>query len=489
VDESMVKKNEMGITVSKSEDIAEWYSQVVLKSELADYSAVKGCAVIRPLGYGVWQLIMDYFNARLKTIGVKNAYFPLFIPESFFQKEADHVDGFAPELAWIEQKSDSKERLAVRPTSETIMYDSYAKWIRSYRDLPLRINQWANVVRWEVSDVKLFLRSREFLWQEGHCVYATDDEAEAEAKLMIEEYKKLSEELLAVPAVIGKKSEKEKFPGAKHTYTIESFMPDGKALQAGTSHHLGQGFAKGFAITYRGKDEEDHYPFQTSWGFSTRIMGSMIMMHSDDKGLILPPRAAPTQAVIIPITNKKFPEQKEAVLDAAFTLKKELEAVGLRIDIDDREEYSPGFKYGDAELKGTPYRIELGNRDLEQGVATLASRLGGEKIQVSLTELQTTLPDLLDTFHAELFARAKKAVASRKAEVQDYDAFKKATMEESKYVLVAHCAKEACEEAIKTETNGVTTRCRPDGEDTVSDEVCIRCQEKAAYKIIFSRNY
>lgn len=482
------KKNEIGITVKKDEDIVEWYSQVVLKSELADYSAVKGCAVIRPLGYELWQGIMDFFNARIKTIGVKNAYFPLFIPESFFYKEADHVEGFAPEVAWIERKSQDEERVAVRPTSETIMYDSYSKWIRSYRDLPLRINQWANIVRWEVKDVKMFLRSREFLWQEGHCVYETEEECQKETELMIKEYKLLSEELLAVPATIGKKSDKEKFPGAKYTFTIESFMPDGKALQAGTSHNLGQGFAKSFNITFRGKDEQEHYPWQSSWGFSTRLLGSLIMTHGDDNGLVLPPRLASQKAVIIPIINKKYADQSKLVLDKAYLMKKELSK--FNVEVDDREEYSPGFKYGHWELRGIPIRIELGPRDLENNSCVLVKRNTGEKITVSLDEVSNKLPELLELMHKEMFDKAKREVENRTATPSTYDEFIKATTQDKKLAIIHHCGESDCEDEIKAESGGVTSRCRPLGEDSPEENaVCLKCGKPASYKIIFSRNY
>ncbi len=486
----MAKKNQIGITVKKDEDIVEWYSQVVLKSELADYSAVKGCAVIRPLGYELWQGIMDYFNSRLKKIGVKNAYFPVFIPESFFYREADHVEGFAPEVAWIERKSDTEERVAIRPTSETIIYDSYSKWIQSYRDLPLRINQWANIVRWEVKDVKIFLRSREFLWQEGHCVYETEEECDAEAELMIKEYKKLSEELLAIPVIIGKKSDKEKFPGAKYTYTIESFMPDGKALQAGTSHNLGQGFAKAFDIKFKGRDEKDHFPWQSSWGFSTRLLGALIMTHGDDKGLVLPPRIAPVQVVIVPIINKKYPEQSAKVLEKSEELKSLFEKNNVQVELDDRDEYSPGFKFSHWELRGVPLRLEIGPRDLENNSCVLVKRNDGEKIMVSFNDVSSKVDELLNLIQTELLFKAKEEVDSRTVRPKDYDEFVKATTSEGKLAIIHHCGSPECEDLIKSETGGVTSRCRPMGDDSPDDgAVCIKCGKPASYKIIFSRNY
>ena len=483
------KINTKGLTVKKQEDMPEWYSQVVLKSELADYSAVKGCAVIRPLGYALWQGIMDYFNARLKKLGIQNAYFPVFIPESFFSRESNHVEGFAPEVAWVERKNQEEERLAVRPTSETVMYDSYAKWIRSHRDLPLLINQWCNVVRWEVKDVKLFLRSREFLWQEGHCVFATQKEVEAHALEMIHEYKRLSEELLAVPVYIGLKSQKETFAGALYSYTIESFMPDGKALQCGTSHNLGQGFAKAFDIKFRGEDEKEHHPWQSSWGFSTRLLGGLIMTHGDDKGLVLPPRLAPTKAVIVPITVKNKPELSAQVMVEGKQLADRLMTAGFSAIFDDREEYSPGFKYNEWELKGVPLRIELGPRDLENKSCVLVKRNTGEKLTVALEDVQCEVGKQLEAMHKELFDKAKADVESRIVKTTDYDALKQ-LLDARKIVFAHHCGEEECEDNIKADTTGGTTRCRPYGDDAPEkDAKCVRCGKPAQYRIFFSRNY
>jgi prolyl-tRNA synthetase len=480
---------ELGITVTKSEDIVNWYGQVVVKSEFADYSKVKGCAVIRPLGMSVWENIQSFFNARLKTLGVKNTYFPLFIPESFFHKEAGHVEGFAPEVAWIDSEGkDSEERLAIRPTSETVMYDSYSKWIQSHRDLPLKLNQWCNVVRWEVSDVKIFLRSREFLWQEGHNVFATEAEAESDALTMIREYQHLAHELLATPTFIGLKSKAETFPGAKHTYTIESFMPDGKALQSGTSHNLGQGFAKAFNISFKGTDDKTHHPWQTSWGFSTRLLGAMIMTHSDDKGLILPPRVAPIKAVIIPITIKKKPELSEQVLAKAHELKKELLDAGIEVELDDRDNYSPGFKYSEAELKGTPLRIELGPRDIENNACVMVRRDKGEKESVALEKLIDTVKETLEVMHKELFDKAMQSVQDKKVSVQTFDELTKA-IEQKQLAIAHHCGQADCEAQIKAKLQA-TTRCRIAGEDEAEEgSTCVHCEKKSAYKIIFAKNY
>ncbi len=483
------KINTKGLTVKKSEDMPEWYGQVVLKSELADYSAVRGCAVIRPLGYALWQGIMDYFNARLKKLGVKNAYFPMFIPESFFQREASHVEGFAPEVAWIEKKGDEVERLAIRPTSETIMYDSYSKWIRSYRDLPLLINQWCNIVRWEVKDVKMFLRSREFLWQEGHCVFETEKECDEHALEIINEYKKLSEELLAVPAYIGLKSDKERFAGAKYTYTIEQFMPDGKALQSGTSHNLGQGFAEAFNIKFRGRDEKEHHPWQSSWGFSTRLLGALIMTHSDDKGLVLPPRVAPTKVVIVPITKKSNPGSSIKVLEVADKLLNDLRSADIETIFDDREEYSPGFKYNEWELKGVPIRIEIGPKDIEKDSCMLALRHTGEKKSFNLDEVIDEIPKILESMQKELLERARRTVEENMTTADDYDSLKR-LLDERRIILAHHCGEEECEDNIKADTQGGTTRCRPLGRDAPEEgAVCVRCGKPAKYRIYFARNY
>ncbi len=483
-------KNEIGITINKEDDMPEWYSQIVVKSELADYSAVKGCAVIRPLGYAVWENIQTYFNKRLKKMGVKNAYFPLFIPESFFLKEAEHIEGFAPEVAWIEQKNKDEERVAIRPTSETIMYNSYAKWIRSYRDLPLLINQWCNIVRWEVKDVKLFLRSREFLWQEGHCVFATEEECDLHALKIIHEYQKLSEEFLAIPAIVGKKSPKETFPGAKYSYTIEQFMPDGKALQSGTSHNLGQGFAKAFNITYRGKDEKMHHPWQSSWGFSTRLLGGLIMMHGDNKGLVLPPRVAPTKAVIVPILNKNTPDVNKTILTITTRLQKELTDKEIETHVDDREEYSPGYKFHEWELKGVPLRIEIGPRDLQENTCVVVKRNTGQKQTIAIKEITKQIPLLLESMQQEMLDKARKKVDAMFFTATNYKDMVKKIQEEKMFAIAPHCGNEECEEEIKTETGGITTRCRPEGKDAVTEgSVCIKCGKPAKYNIIFSRNY
>lgn len=479
----MAKKEEKGIQAKKNDDMSKWYEEVCLKSELVEFSTVKGCMVIRPRGYSIWEKIKDYFEATInKPLGVKNAYFPLFVPESFFHKEAEHAEGFSPEVAWIDKELTGEgERLAIRPTSETIMYDSYSRWIRSYRDLPLKINQWCNVVRWETKATRLFLRSREFLWQEGHNVYETAEECEAETVDIIKRYAQVAEDLLAMPVLVGRKSEKEKFAGAVHTYTIEGFMPDGKALQSGTSHNLGDGFGKAFGISFLGRDEKKHVPFQNSWGLSTRLIGGLVMTHSDDKGLVLPPKVADNKLVIIPLI---FKTGKEEVLAKAEELKKELEEFNPILD--DSEEYSPGYKYAEYEMKGMPMRIELGPRDLEAGHVMVKTRIGDEKVAVKFEDLKETVKTMLDEMQTELFTRAKEKVESLKVNVSSTEEFEKA-IEESKLIRMNWCGETACEEDIKDKT-GASTRCTLLEEEKAEGE-CPFCKKKAREVMYFSRSY
>jgi prolyl-tRNA synthetase len=476
----MASEAQQGITVKKSEDMPEWYSQVVLKAELADYSPVRGCMVIRPYGYAIWQRVMDFFNERIAKRGVQNAYFPLFIPESFFEREKEHAKGFEPEVAWIANK-DEEERLAVRPTSETIMYDSYSRWIRSWRDLPLRINQWCNIVRWEVKDVKPFLRSREFLWQEGHCVYETEKETDKETLLYLDEYRRILEELLAVPVLLGYKTEKEKFAGAKWTSTIEAFMPDGKALQCGTSHNLGQNFARAFDIKYLGRDEKYHMPWQNSWGLSTRVIGAMIMTHSDDKGLVLPPRAAPVQVVIVPIL---FNETKERVLAECKKLKKSIKAI---VHLDDRDEYSAGWKFNDWEMRGVPIRIELGPKDLEQRHCIVVRRDTGRKETVVIAELNKRIKELLKEIQQSLFERAKKYLDDSIIECYEWDSFMSG-IQARRLVKTSFCGETECEDWIKDKTGGATSRLIP-LKSGKPDKKCVHCGKEGGVYTYFSKSY
>lgn len=479
----MSKKN-LGITVSKKEDMANWYAQVCLKGELAEYAPVKGCFILRPRGYYVWQSIQNYFNDRLEELKVDNAYFPLFIPESFFSKEAEHAQGFSPEVAWIAGKDeDSGERLAIRPTSETIMYDSYGKWIRSWRDLPLRINQWANVVRWETDQTKLFLRSREFLWQEGHNVYETLEECDIETEMMIKEYRTLAKDLLALPVTIGRKSDKEKFAGAVYTLTMEAFMPDGKALQAGTSHNLGQGFAKAFGVSFQDRDgNNDVLPWQNSWGFSTRLIGGVVMMHSDDKGLILPPRVAKNKVAIIPII---FEDTRDSVIEGAELIADNLKEFNPIID--DREDQSPGFKFSEHELKGVPLRIEFGPKDLDQDSCVIVRRDTGEKTTVEIKDVNAIVAQLLAEIHDNLYKKALKSQEDMTVVADNYDDFKK-YIKESKRIQVSFCGRDECETNVKEET-GATSRCCPLDDPEPKCEKCFACGQEAGYNFFFSRSY
>lgn len=473
-----VEKDSKGITVKKNEDFSEWYTQVVQKAELADYAPIKGFMIVRPNAYSIWEKIQQYFDAYLKSKKIKNAYFPLLIPDSFFKKEAEHAQGFAPELAYIKD-SEEGEKLAIRPTSETIMYDSYSKWIRSHRDLPLLLNQWCNVLRWEVKQTKPFIRTREFLWQEGHCAFASEKEAEENMNEIIKEYKKMVEELLAIPLLTGRKSKLETFAGAKCTQTIEALMPDGKALQCGTSHNLGQGFAKSFGIEFLGEDEEKHHPWQTSWGFSTRLIGAMIMVHGDDKGLVLPPKVAENKAVIVPII---FEDSKQKVMQKAQELKKKLSS--YNVILDDRE-YSPGWKYSEWELKGIPLRIEIGPKDLLAKKVMIVRRDTGKKESVNEKDVSKRIDEMLDEMQKDMFNKAKefldKSVDSAKTlkELKD-------KLDDGKVVRVYMINDKKAEQALKDETGGATSRII---EESAKAGVCIKTGNKTNTLAYFAKAY
>ncbi|HEX7483039.1 MAG TPA: proline--tRNA ligase [Candidatus Bathyarchaeia archaeon] len=479
--------SDTGVTVKKSQDFSEWYVQVVLKAELADYAPVKGCMIIRPDAYAVWEKIQEVVNKKIKATGHSNVYFPMFIPESFLKKEAEHFAGFTPEVAWITQGGDTplEERLAVRPTSETIMYAMFSKWIRSWRDLPLKINQWCNIVRWETKATKLFLRTREFLWQEGHTAHATSEEAEAEVMYALGEYKDIMENYLAIPVVVGTKSDSEKFAGALYTTALESIMPDGKALQMGTSHNLGQHFAKVFDVKYIGEDKQDHYVWQTSWGITTRLIGAMIMVHGDDKGLVMPPKVAPTQVVIVPIPFKGL--EAEAIVAKTKEIAETLKAHGVSVILDDRNEYTPGWKFHQWELKGIPIRIEIGPRDLKAGQVVMVRRDTGQKVPVIETDILATIDKLLSEIQDNLFAKAKAILQEKTTSVQNYDEFKKLLEEKGGFIKAAWCGSPDCEAKIKDET-GPTIRIRPfQIEEPTSN--CIICGMKAKETVYFARSY
>lgn len=462
---------------SMEEDFAQWYTDVVKKAELIDYSSVKGCMIIRPAGYAIWENIQRELDRRFKETGVENVYMPLFIPESLLEKEKDHVEGFAPEVAWVTHGglNPLTERLCVRPTSETLFCDFYKNIIHSYRDLPKVYNQWCSVVRWE-KETRPFLRSREFLWQEGHTAHATAEEAEERTVQMLNLYADFCEEVLAMPVIRGRKTEKEKFAGAEATYTIEALMHDGKALQSGTSHNFGDGFAKAFDIQFTDKDNTLRYVYQTSWGMTTRLIGAIIMVHGDDSGLVLPPRIAPVQVMVIPIQ-----QQKEGVLEKAREVCARIGDV-CRAKLDDSEK-SPGWKFSEQEMRGIPLRIELGPKDIAASSCVVVRRDTGEKIQVALEELETTVPRLLDEIQRDMFARAK---AHRDAHIWDahnYEEFKAIAAEKPGFIRGMWCGDRACEDKIKEETTA-TSRCMSFHDQEQISSTCVCCG-RPAHKLVY----
>ena len=479
--------SDIGVTVKKSENFSEWYTQVILKSELADYAPVKGCMIFRELSYAIWEKIQEIFDTKIKATGHKNVYFPLFIPEHFLKKEAEHFEGFVPEVAWVTMGGDTplEEKLALRPTSETIMYATFAKWIRSWRDLPVKINQWCNIIRWDTKGTKLFLRTREFLWQEGHTVHATKEEADQEVMQILNEYKDLMENYLAIPVLKGKKSEREKFPGALYTTCLEAIMPDGKALQMATSHHLGQNFSKVFKIKFLDKEEKEQYAWQTSWGFSTRLIGALVMVHGDDKGLVLPPKIAPIQVVIVPIPYKDV--DTEQILAKAKEIYEKLHKNGIQVVLDDRTEYTPGWKFNDWELKGVPIRIEIGPRDLKQGQVTLARRDTFEKTAVKEENVTDAVTKLLKDIQRNLFEKAKKILEENITTVTAYKDFKKVLKEKGGFIRACWCGSSDCEKNVKEET-GATIRIVPLEKEKIFAN-CIYCGEEAKEVVYFARSY
>ena len=476
----MAEKKLVEAITSMSEDFAQWYTDVVKKAELCDYASVKGCMVIKPAGYAIWENIQHELDRRFKETGVQNVYMPIFIPESLLEKEKDHVEGFAPEVAWVTHGGlePLQERLCVRPTSETLFCDFYAKDIHSYRDLPKVYNQWCSVVRWEKT-TRPFLRSREFLWQEGHTAHATAEEAEARTIQMLNLYADFCEQVLAIPVIRGQKTDKEKFAGAEATYTIESLMHDGKALQSGTSHNFGDGFAKAFGIQYAAKDNTLQYVHQTSWGMTTRMIGAIIMVHGDNNGLVLPPRIAPTQVVIVPIQ-----QQKEGVLDKAFALKDVLS--NFRVKVDDSDK-SPGWKFSESEMRGIPVRVEIGPRDIENNEAVLVRRDTHEKITVSLDEIEAKVSELLDTIQSDMLERARAHRDSHTYVATTYDEFVKTINEKPGFVKAMWCGDQACEDKIKEDT-AATSRCMPFAQENLSDK-CVCCGKPAKKMVYWGRAY
>ena len=461
-------------------DFAQWYTDVVKKAELCDYASVKGCMVIKPAGYAIWENIQKELDRRFKETGVQNVYMPLFIPESLLQKEKDHVEGFAPEVAWVTHGGldPLQERMCVRPTSETLFCDFYAKDIHSYRDLPKVYNQWCSVVRWE-KKTRPFLRSREFLWQEGHTAHATAEEAEERTIQMLNLYADFCEEVLAIPVIKGQKTEKEKFAGAEATYTIESLMHDGKALQSGPSHNFGDGFAKAFGIQYAAKDNTLQYVHQTSWGMTTRMIGALIMVHGDNNGLVLPPRIAPVQVMIVPVQ-----QQKEGVLDKAFELCDVLS--GFRVKVDDSDK-SPGWKFSESEMRGIPVRVEIGPRDIENNVAVLVRRDTHEKLTVSLDELAEKVGELLDTIQHDMLERARAHRDAHTYVATNFDEFVETINEKPGFVKAMWCGCKECEDKIK-EATAATSRCIPFKQDQLSDK-CVCCGKPATKMGYWGRAY
>jgi prolyl-tRNA synthetase len=481
-----VKKEERFVTeiTPKSEDFSRWYIEIIRKAELADYAPMKGMMVIRPYGYAVWENIQRLLDKRIKEAGHVNAYFPLFIPESFLQKETEHLEGFSPEVAWVTQggEEELEERLAVRPTSEAIIGNMYSKWIKSWRDLPVLINQWANIVRWE-KVTRPFLRTTEFLWQEGHTAHETAEEAERETLMILDLYKEFVESELAVPVLAGKKTAREKFAGALETYAIEALMSDGKALQMGTSHNLGQHFSKVFNIRFEDREQKLQYVWQTSWGLSTRLVGSAIIAHGDDSGLKFPPRIAPVQVVIVPISLGNW---KEDVLPTARKLEKELTEAGWRIMLDEREEFTPGWKFSEHEMRGIPLRIEIGPRDIGKKQAIAVRRDTMSKEAIALDSLEPAVSRILDDVQKSMLEKARKFQEENTHEVDDYEEFKSVLESQKGFIKAFWCGKQDCEDKIKAETMA-TIRVVPLEQGRHGK--CLVCRQDADQSVYFARAY
>lgn len=474
------KKKMVSEITSMDEDFTQWYTDVVIKAGLISYSNIKGFMVIKPEGYAIWELIQKHLDARFKKAGVKNAYLPMFIPESLLQKEKDHVEGFAPEVAWVTHGGlePLSERYCVRPTSETLFCDYYKGEIHSYKDLPQVLNQWCSVVRWE-KETRPFLRSREFLWQEGHTAHATLEEAEERTVQMLNVYADFLENDMAIPVIKGQKTEKEKFAGAEHTYTVEALMHDCRALQSATSHNFGDGFAKAFEIQYAGKDNKLHHVFQTSWGLTTRVIGAMIMVHGDNEGLVMPPKIAPTQVVVIPIQQKK-----EGVLDCAQKIYESLNDFRASIDLTDR---SPGFKFAEQEMHGIPIRVEIGPKDMEEGKCVLVRRDTREKIECSISEVPSKVKELLDTIQNDMYNRAKAHLEAHTFVARNKEEFAENFEQTKGFVKAMWCGCRECEDKIKEDYN-VTSRCIPFEQENIAD-TCVICGKPATKMVYWGRAY
>ena len=464
------------------DDFAKWYTDIVLKADLADYTDTKGCIAIKPYGYAIWENIQKYADNKFKKVGVKNIYLPVLIPESLLNKEKDHVEGFAPEVAWVTQggQEELEEKLCIRPTSETMFSVLYSKWVKSWRDLPMIYNQWCNVLRWE-KETRPFLRSREFLWQEGHTVHETAEEAKELTLKMLDTYGEVIEELLAIPVIKGRKTEKEKFAGAEATYTVETLMHDGRALQSGTSHYFGQNFTKPFNVTFQNRDGKEEYAYQTSWGISTRLIGGVIMAHGDNRGLKLPPRVAPIQAVIVPVAM-----HKEGVKEKAEELYNKLNK-SFRMEIDTRENYTPGYKFNDWEMRGVPVRIEIGPRDIENGECIFVRRDTLEKIIVKLDNIEEALKEILDKIQTNMFEECKNRMIEKTTVATNMDEFIKNINQNQGYIKAMWCGDEQCENKIK-ELTGAHSRCIPFNREHIHDK-CVCCGKDAKEFVIWGRQY
>ena len=478
----MGKKKFVEAITSRDEDFARWYTDVCTKAELMDYSEAKGFIIYRPYGYALWENIKDYLDKEFKKTGHQNVYMPLVIPESLFLKEAEHVEGFAPETAIVTIGGNEtlQERLIIRPTSEVLFCNHYQKIITSYRDLPKKYNQWCSVVRWEKT-TRPFLRGSEFLWQEGHTVHKNEAEARKETMDILDIYNDLGKNLLAIPFVVGQKTDKEKFAGAVDTYSIEALMHDGKALQSGTTHYLGTGFAEAFNIKFQDADGEVKPVHQTSWGVSTRLIGAVIMVHGDDSGLVLPPYLAPVQVNIIPVM-----QHVEGVLKKAEDIKAQLEKANIRVDIDDSDK-TPGWKFSESEMKGIPLRLEIGPRDIENNQCVLVKRYNREKLVVNLDELDTVIPKLLEEIHQAMYEKALENVKANTRETNDYNEFKKIISEKQGYIKMMWCGKRSCEEKVKEETQA-TSRCMPLSKESIGHN-CPICGEEAKHLVYFAKAY
>ena len=479
-------KEKVGITCSKNENFSDWYTEVVIKAELADYAPVKGLIVLRPDGYSIWESLRKSLDEKFEQEGIRNGFLPVLIPESLLGKEKEHFAGFNPEVFWVTHSGENEigDRLALRPTSETLAYSLYSKWIKSWRDLPLKLNFWNTALRAEIKGTKPFLRTSEFLWQEGHTAHATKDEAEKEVSKILEIYKNTIEEEFAIPVITGNKSDKEKFVGAVYTHTMESMMPDGKALQMGTSHFLGQNFSKPFEVKFADKDNVEHFAWQTSWGVSWRWIGAMIMIHGDDNGLVLPPKVSPIQVVIVPIYYSE--DDKQMVITKANEIKKILVGKKIRVHMDDRSELTPGFKFHDWELRGIPLRIEIGPKDIEKQKVVLAKRYNKEKIDLAISEIETKIESTLEQIQKEMLDAAKKMLNEKTIEVADYSEFK-TLLEKGGFLKTRWCGNQECEEKIKEET-GAEIRVIPFDSDDSSGK-CVYCNQNSVSQVIFARGY